>query len=32
MAFTFHHKETEAWGSTLQSVLDADFTSVLSTP
>lgn len=25
MAFTFHHKETEAWGSTLQSVLDADF-------
>jgi adenine-specific DNA methylase len=25
MVFTFHHEETDAWGSTLQSVLDAEF-------
>lgn len=25
MAFTFHHKETEAWASTIRSVLEADF-------
>jgi len=25
MAFTFHHKETEAWASTIKSVLEADF-------
>lgn len=25
MVFTFHHKETEAWASVLQSVLDAGF-------
>lgn len=25
MVFTFHHKETEAWASTIKSVLEADF-------